>query len=960
MGTGTARRTTTLLLAVGIVVITYLTGPIAPAARAADTGNAAPQTGRIVDADPVAFTPHVMDGEVYSMTRVGDTVLVGGTFTRVRNAGSSTDIARTNLFAFNAFTGQVSTTFAPNPNGRVYALQPAADGTSVYIGGAFTGATSGGSSISVSRLYKADVATGNRIAAFQPGSINGQVRDLSVTGNRLWVAGKFTHLQGQPSLALGTLNATTGARDPYYTGVIAGVHRGTTTNVQKIATDPANSRLVLVGNFDTVNGVHRHQLAVLDISGPAMALADLYTTQYESPCSASFETYMTDVEFSPDGSFFVVSTTGAYGGATATLAGTSGCDLVARFESGATGTNVRPTWTAYTGGDTTWTVEVTADVVYTGGHMRWQNNPTRGDAAGQGAVSRPGIAALDVANGLPYSWNPTRTLGAGVRALVATPEGLFVGSDTDVFANETHRKVAFVPLSSGATLPKRQDGTLPGDVFRVASAGSQLVRLGFDGTTATAPANAPNGTGWGTTVGAFMINGDLYTAYANGTLTRRTFDGTNYGAPTTINTADQLVNQTDWHVTDVPTITSLFYSRGWIYFTRSGSTTLFKRGFEPESGVVGQLRTSFPSVAGISYSTMRGAFVADGKLWFATSTGSLSRADWTPDGAVAGTATTIAPADSGWASRAMFLYQGPPIAPPVNQPPNASFTVSCTGLTCAFDAGGSGDPDGSVTGYAWAFGDGQTSTAGPTTSHTYAAGGAVSVTLTVTDNGGATGTTTGTAQPSQGGPGITPVAASSTNGNRISHTTTVPATVQPGDLLLAFFTANTTTPSYAGPAGWTQVEAANAGTKATGRLYSRVATAGDAGTPVTVTSSDYAKSVLTVVAYRGANATTPVSDSAIATQTSSGSAHVTPSVVSPDGAHWLVSYWADKGADTTSWTLPPGVVERSSAAGAGSGHISGVLGDSGGPVPAGPRGGLTATADGSGSAAVTFSVLLAP
>ena len=29
MGTGTARRTTTLLLAVGIVVITYLTGPIA-------------------------------------------------------------------------------------------------------------------------------------------------------------------------------------------------------------------------------------------------------------------------------------------------------------------------------------------------------------------------------------------------------------------------------------------------------------------------------------------------------------------------------------------------------------------------------------------------------------------------------------------------------------------------------------------------------------------------------------------------------------------------------------------------------------------------------------------------------------------------------------------------------------------------------------------------------------------
>ncbi|WGY02692.1 hypothetical protein QI633_02795 [Nocardioides sp. QY071] len=659
MGTGTARRTTTLLLAVGIVVITYLTGPIAPAARAADTGNAAPQTGRIVDADPVAFTPHVMDGAVYAMARVGDMVLVGGTFTRVRNAGSSTDIARVNLFAFNAFTGQVSTSFVPNPNDRVYTLAPAADGTSVYVGGAFTSVRSGGASVSVSRLYEADVATGTRIATFQPGTINGQVRDLSVTGNRLWVAGKFTHLQGRPSAALGTLNATTGARDPYYTGVIAGVHNGGITNVQKIATDPANSRLVLVGNFNTVNGVRRHQLAVLDIGGPSMALANYYTTQYESACSSSFETYMTDVEFSPDGSFFIVSTTGAYGGS-ASVAGTSGCDLVARYESAATGTNVRPTWVAYTGGDTTWDTEVTADVVYVGGHMRWQNNPTRGDAAGQGAVSRPGIGALDVANGMPYSWNPTRTLGVGVKDMVATPEGLFVGSDTDVFANETHRKVAFVPLSSGATLPVRQVATLPATIYRVASGGSQLVSVGFDGTTATVPTDAPNGTGWGTTVGAFMVNGDLYTAYANGTLTRRTFDGTTYGAPVTINAADQLVPQSDWHNGDVPNLTSLFYDRGWIYFTKAGSSQLFRRGFEIESGVVGQQLYTFPSVTGASYSGMRGAFVADGKLWFAGTNGSLTRADWTPTGAVAGTATPIAPSGSGWASRALFPFQARP------------------------------------------------------------------------------------------------------------------------------------------------------------------------------------------------------------------------------------------------------------------------------------------------------------
>jgi len=76
-----------------------------------------------------------------------------------------------------------------------------------------------------------------------------------------------------------------------------------------------------------------------------------------------------------------------------------------------------------------------------------------------------------------------------------------------------------------------------------------------------------------------------------------------------------------------------------------------------------------------------------------------------------------------------------------NQPPTASFTYTCDDptLTCSFDASGSYDPDGSVVGYDWDFGDGGTGS-GVTPSHTYALAGVYTVVLTVTDDADETST----------------------------------------------------------------------------------------------------------------------------------------------------------------------------------------------------------------------------
>ena len=77
-----------------------------------------------------------------------------------------------------------------------------------------------------------------------------------------------------------------------------------------------------------------------------------------------------------------------------------------------------------------------------------------------------------------------------------------------------------------------------------------------------------------------------------------------------------------------------------------------------------------------------------------------------------------------------------------NTPPTASFSSGCTAGTCQFDAAASNDPDGAITSYVWDFGDATSPGAGAAANHIYAASGTYTVTLTVTDNRGASSTTT--------------------------------------------------------------------------------------------------------------------------------------------------------------------------------------------------------------------------
>lgn len=79
-------------------------------------------------------------------------------------------------------------------------------------------------------------------------------------------------------------------------------------------------------------------------------------------------------------------------------------------------------------------------------------------------------------------------------------------------------------------------------------------------------------------------------------------------------------------------------------------------------------------------------------------------------------------------------------APAANQPPLANFTTTVNGLQVTFNDT-STDPDGTIVAWQWIFGDGGSATV-RIPAHTYPAAGNYTVSLTVTDDRGATNTRT--------------------------------------------------------------------------------------------------------------------------------------------------------------------------------------------------------------------------
>jgi alpha-tubulin suppressor-like RCC1 family protein len=292
--------------------------------------------------------------------------------------------------------------------------------------------------------------------------------------------------------------------------------------------------------------------------------------------------------------------------------------------------------------------------------------------------------------------------------------------------------------------------------------------------------------------------------------------------------------------------------------------------------------------------------------------------------------------------------------PPVNQPPTARFTATCTQLDCALDASGSTDTDGTIASYAWDFGDGTTAE-GENVDHLFAASGTFQVQLTVTDDDTATGTTTSPVTVSDAPPPALAFRAVRTfDGNVTRASVQVPATVVVGDELVMFVSMNRAGTATT-PAGWT-LRGTVTDSDLRSWVFVRPAVAGTPGSTVQVSFDAISKANVTLLAYSGAGA-----PSAAVSAVEPGTTALHRSAAAPvsTAGSTVLSYWADKVSSPHGWTLPANLVSRSATAGTGSGLVTATSGDAGnqavGTWPA-----TTATAGAASAKAIAWTVVLPP
>ncbi len=597
-----------------VVAATVVLSPTSAGAQTVPT----PGPGTLVSANPADLTPHARDGEARAFARIGSTVYVGGTFTQVKANGATSWASHAYLFAYDAGTGALSTSFAPQLDGAVNTLAVSPNGK-LIAGGAFRSVNG----TSRKNLVELDPGTGGTVATWTGRSDGGTVRTMAIQGNRLYVGGSFHWMDGVAHALLARLDATTGAIDPSFQ-IDAGVPRASSEYVWTLAVSPDGGTLVAGGNFTQVNGLDRNQVVLVDLTGTPN-VADWSTQRYVPGCySSSFVSYVTDIDFSDDGSYFVISANGGRGTG-------ADCDSITRWETNARGSGLDHTWVDYTGTDSVTSIEAADGIIYAAGHFRWLDNANGNDNPEAGAVDRLGIGAMDPVNGMPLNWNPRRSAGSNlppgatawdsdVAVLWRGSDGLYFGQNSDGMGGEYHGRLGMFPLAGGRAISRGNAPTGSTGYLYLGDGDHKMLKVSYTNGSLGAPVTStqPNMVQTGV---AFVVGDKLYWAryWVANELQVSTFNGT-AGAP-------WVSDYNDWF--GASSLSGGFVLDGRLYYTRSGSSQLYFRYLEPDSYVVGCTEFTLP-IRNLSLGQVRGMAYVAGHIVYGSTNGSLRSVAFDP------------------------------------------------------------------------------------------------------------------------------------------------------------------------------------------------------------------------------------------------------------------------------------------------------------------------------------------
>lgn len=346
-------------------------------------------------------------GRVTDLALRGDVLYVGGQFTK---AGGGD---RTSLAAVDADTGALEPFDAkltsPSGTPSVSALHAGADG--LYVGGTF-GAAGGETRQSLARIDY----TSAKPDTFDPGVTGGAVEALDVLNGVVYVGGRFTAIDETPRQRLAAVSAATGALVPAFNPAAVGAN---VTDVDAVDLAGDGPRVYVVGEFSQIGGGTRANVAALNPASGAVvpAFAPTVSDPPDAVLATADGVYL--------GGGFGETASNAEFGRLSRVSRATGA-LQSTFEAG-----------ILTGGVDDLAVLEGGGIV-AGGSFQFVN-----------AVSRAGLAAIDLDDESLTAWDPGLSSGTSVFDFEAQGDRLYLGGDFSDVAGEPRPHLAAFDLPSG-------------------------------------------------------------------------------------------------------------------------------------------------------------------------------------------------------------------------------------------------------------------------------------------------------------------------------------------------------------------------------------------------------------------------------------------------------------------------------------------------------------------------------